>query len=324
MDAPSLDSRETALDLCRLLRDLDGSRQQHGEALARRRADMERRIRDMLESAARGDEATADQDPAPSEGVIVRRWGEVAELLRRVDVEGQADLRAELARAYEGLSAALRAASVRLPGLRPGNLRRNAFHVGMGVGVVVLIEEALTPTTMGIVAGAFAALAWTLELSRRMSARVNRALMRIFSPVSHPHEEHRINSSTWYTTALCLLGLLGEPLVAAVAVGVLAAGDPAAALVGRRFGRTRLLNGRSLEGSAAFVVAGGALAWATLRVWHPELDPAQGLVVAGAAALLGAVGELASGRIDANFSIPLAAALGAAGARAWLTPVLGA
>ena len=100
------------------------------------------------------------------------------------------------------------------------------------------------------------------------------------------------------------------------------AADPAAALVGRRFGRTRMPNGRSLEGSAAFVVAGAAVAWGTLGIWHPELDSARGLMVAGAAAVLGAVGELASGRVDDNFSIPLAAAAGAAGALALVTPAV--
>ena len=45
-------------------------------------------------------------------------------------------------------------------------------------------------------------------------------------------------------------------------------------------------------------------------------------MVAGAAAVLGAVGELASGRVDDNFSIPLAAAAGAAGALALVTPAV--
>jgi dolichol kinase len=99
-----------------------------------------------------------------------------------------------------------------------------------------------------------------------------------------------------------------------VGLAVLGLGDPAAAIVGRTFGRHRLADGRSLEGTAAFVVAGSAAAWLVLTSWHPEVPVA---ATALAAAGGGAAGELVARRIDDNLVIPIAAAFAA-----WVTSVV--
>jgi dolichol kinase len=108
---------------------------------------------------------------------------------------------------------------------------------------------------------------------------------------------------------MVILALLQDKTLATLAVIILGFADPAAALVGRRFGRIRLIHGRSLEGSLTFVVV-GLLAGATaLGLFHPELAWGQILALAGAGALAGATAELFSRRIDDNLSIPVAVAL---------------
>ena len=96
-----------------------------------------------------------------------------------------------------------------------------------------------------------------------------------------------------------------------VAVVVLAVADPMAALVGRRFGCTHLYRGRTLEGSLAFVASGSLCSMAVLLGFYPSLGWGAALITALAASVAGAVTELVSGRLDDNFSIPLAAAAGA-------------
>ena len=93
-----------------------------------------------------------------------------------------------------------------------------------------------------------------------------------------------------------------------------------AALVGRRFGRIRLLNGRSLEGTLAFVVAATLATFTLFMVFHASMGLGVALGLAVAAAVFGAVAELVSLRVDDNFSIPLSAAAGVA----LLATVLGA
>ena len=120
-----------------------------------------------------------------------------------------------------------------------------------------------------------------------------------------------VNSSTWYATAMFGLALTCPPEVCGVAVMVLGIGDPAAAAIGRRFGRTRFSCGRSLEGSLAFVVAGSAAALLTLSLFHPDIAPLNAVLLALGGGLAGAGAELGARSIDDNFMIPLAAAAGA-------------
>jgi dolichol kinase len=195
------------------------------------------------------------------------------------------------------------------PVARPGNYARNVFHVSCGLVALTLLR--LLPGRGWVVAasGTFAAWAWSMEALRRRSPALNDRLMRAFGPVAHPHEWYRVNSGTWYATALLLLALLAPTQAAAIAVLVLAFADPAAAIVGRRFGRTRLLANRSLEGTLAFVTFGTAAALGAL-VGSP-LRFASMLVVAVAASIAGALAELFSGKLDDNFTVPLVVAAAA-------------
>jgi hypothetical protein len=104
--------------------------------------------------------------------------------------------------------------------------------------------------------------------------------MRLFRPVAHSHEAHGVNSATWYATAWALLLVTTPAQAANVGVLALAFGDPVAGIVGRRLGRVKLLKGKTLEGSLAFLVA-TALVGAVYLLWLG--DVAIGAAVATAA-----------------------------------------
>ncbi len=215
-------------------------------------------------------------------------------------------LRARLQPAYESLAASLRRSAIHVPSLRPTNYARNAFHVASALVALFVIE--VVPHLMVFIAGAFALSGWTMEISRRQSTRANDLLMKLFGPVAHPHERHRINSATWYSSALVILALAFAPVLGAIAVTVLGFGDPAAALIGRKYGRTKLVNGRSLQGSLAFVFFGGLFTFGVLAAFHSELGTTHMILLSLAGATFGAVAELFSKTIDDNMSVPLAAA----------------
>jgi len=200
---------------------------------------------------------------------------------------------------------------------RPSNIARSVFHFGSGVVALGLIELLPTRTWLSIAAATFVVAAWSMEIARRGRPEVNARLMRFFGPVAHPEERHRVNSSTWYVTALLLLALFSPMRAAELGVVVLAVADPAAGFIGRRFGRTQLRAGRSLEGTLAFVVVGALVAAAWL-VLSSGMHGSTALILALAAASSGAIAELASTRLDDNFTIPIAAAVSVAGAQALL------
>jgi dolichol kinase len=226
-----------------------------------------------------------------------------------------AELQREVHPAYESLVAWLRSSSMQAPSLRPTNYARNLFHVGAALLALLLLVLAPSQIFIIIAAAVFFCAAWTMEISRRFSPALNERLMRLFGRVAHPHERFRVNSSTWYATALVLLSLWATPAVSSIAVAVLGIGDPIAALVGRRFGRTRLRAGRSLQGSLGFVVAGSLAALAVACAMIPGFMPLR-LLVAGIAGVTGAVVEVFSTQVDDNLTIPLAVAASVTGALA--------
>jgi len=229
------------------------------------------------------------------------------------------ELRARLMPAYERLAAQLRAQALPVPTIRPTNWARIAFHVASGLGALLLLEVILTKNGTLWATGLFAGTAWFLETGRALSVRWNDRLMRVrfFQLIIHPHEHHRVNSATWYGTALLILALVSPPIASAAALAVLALGDPLAGLVGRRWGRTSVGGGRTLEGSIAFAVGGTLAALAVLALWHPVGSGLALTLVAATAAVAGALAEALSHRIDDNLAVPLGAAAGA-----WLAAVL--
>lgn len=317
-NAVALDtSRELAFELLDLLRELDPARWRvEFEAAAQARL---RRISDMLDELRAS--ALSEFD-----GLGER----LRELVAKLDdytpdvgltahecTEAWARFRVQIQPAYEAFAGKLREFEIHVPSLRPTNYKRNAFHVASALFSLCLIQIVLDQPGLFWASGSFAAAAWTMEASRRRWPAVNRAIMRVFQPVAHPHETFRINSATWYATALVLLACTGEPIVQTAAVVILGVGDPIAALVGRRFGRHKLINGRSVEGSGAFLLASTIATVGVLLSFH-ELSLLAALTIALAGAVPATFAELVSKRVDDNFTIPLSAAAGAMAALSFL------
>lgn len=231
-----------------------------------------------------------------------------AESLHLTGSELSADwraLRARLQPVYLALAEALRAEDIHVPSVRPTNVRRTVFHISSGFAALTVIQLAPAQWMLIALAVAFAGYAWSMEYLRRKSSAFNDRLMSFYGPLAHPHEWKRINSATWYASALVLLALSGSTLVCSLAVVVLALGDPAASIVGRRWGKVRLVHARSLEGTATFALTGAAVSFAVISLFYPALGLGTGLLLSCAAGLSGAVTELFSRRLDDNFTIPV-------------------
>lgn len=311
---------ETSSDLHSLLRKIDPSSFRE-EIEAEARAQLSRIMARVHSLCA----DLASETAGGASDVLRQRLTQLRAALERAQQIETASVRAfwaafqrEVHPAYESLAAWLRSSSLPAPSLRPTNYARNVFHVGSALLALFVLVIAPWPAFPLVVAGGLCATAWSLEIARRVSPRANDRLMRFFGAVAHAHERHRVNSSTWYLTALMLLSLLVAPAVSAVAVAVLGFGDPAAALIGRRFGRIRLRAGRSLEGSIGFVAVGALVAFVTASALLPG-TVASHLIVAVVAGITGAVVEMFSTSLDDNLTIPLAVAASVRAAIALLT-----
>jgi dolichol kinase len=182
---------------------------------------------------------------------------------------------------------------------REGEAPRKLIHVALSL-VAAAVAGLLPHVAAATVLAGATFIALSIEAARRWSGRFGARFTDLLGPMMRPREHRHLTGATTlaigYTLAVLLLP--GWPAVAGILVAGVA--DPAAALVGRRFGRHRYPGGKSVEGSAAFL----ALAFLALLALP-------GVGVAGAAfvALGLTVVEALTLPVDDNLYLP---ALGAA------------
>lgn len=191
---------------------------------------------------------------------------------------------------------------------RPENYARSFFHVLSAAVALVLIRLLPDRTWIIGVSASLALMAWTAETARRIHPPVNTYLMRFFSRIAHHEETYKVNSSTWYLTALLGLAIFAPLRSAELGVVVLGFGDPAAGFIGRRIGRTKIRKNRSLEGTLGFFAVGMVAAVGLLLAFH-SLAFGPMLAIAAVASAAGALIELATIHLDDNFTIPVTVAL---------------
>lgn len=120
---------------------------------------------------------------------------------------------------------------------------------------------------------------------------------------SRPGEFRFSGAPPMYASA-CLTALCFEHRVAACAFTILILSDTSAALIGRKWGRHRFSNGKSLEGSLAFLLSGWSIAACYCAAGGL---PGSVLAVWLGAVAVSCVAEFFNEQIhlDDNFTIPL-------------------
>jgi uncharacterized protein (TIGR00297 family) len=181
---------------------------------------------------------------------------------------------------------------------------RQAVHISMG-GFALLLRWITWPQALALAGGA---LLFNLFVLPRFAGRLYRPGDR----------GARIHGILYYPLAVLILLLLfpGRLDIVAAAWGILAAGDGVATLAGRAIGGPRWpwSPDKTIAGTIAFIVAGGA-AGTGLALWcRPSDIPAMfALVAVPLAAVAAAMVETIPIKLDDNLSVALSA-----GATLWL------
>ena len=190
-------------------------------------------------------------------------------------------------------------------------LQRKAIHLGalaLPAGLLVL------PTPLArIVLTSLAVMAVALDIARQRIPAVHEVLVeRAFGWMMRPEEIPAFggplvfNGGVWMFLSAAACAWVFPPGVGAAALAMLMVGDGAAAVVGRKLGRTKWPRSpKSVEGSSAYAVAalGTGLA---VAAW-----PGAGLtpLVCVIGAVTGAVLEALPIPINDNFRVPLLSGL---------------
>ena len=160
---------------------------------------------------------------------------------------------------------------------------------------IPLLYITLDKPEMLIIVGSLTGTALLIEFLKWVSEGFRNLFFRYFKSILRTHEQKgALTGATFYILSTFLCILFFEKKVAIVCILFVVLGDAVAALVGMKWGRTKLIGKKSLEGSAAcFVVC------ATISViW---LNPIIG--IAGAFVATGV--ELLPLRIDDNLTVSL-------------------
>ena len=186
--------------------------------------------------------------------------------------------------------------------------KRRAFHLCAAMVVPVVALGLGYKAAVYTAAIAAAALA-SGEALRLAVPAVNARAVALLGPLLKPREKRTPTAATYLALAsLAVLLLFGIP-AATLALAYSALGDPAAGIVGTKYGRLRVrllgrrLGGKSLEGTLAFLAVSTAVAaglWAAGL--YGTLWPA--LVGAAVAALV----EFLPVPLEDNLTVPLASA----------------
>lgn len=322
-----LETKSFAIRLFNLLRELDPMRWQNTrkQTLKERIFKLEAEVNGLYTrmqdfSAELESSGQASAANLRKLGSTLRQVGDLLTELKAIDTDSHLSylalyqLRKRLQKSYQRLYIMMERLAEPIPQLRLSNLARSLFHCMSATAVLLMIEFVPAFSWMFWIALAYFVFCWGTEGLKLMSPEMKAKVMKMFAPIAHPHEYDKINSATWYGVALLMLSLMPTPVLGIIAVAVLGFADPAAAMVGRKWGKIRLPGNRTLEGSLGFFVTGTLAASAALAVFHPIGDLTTTLLVAGTASACGALGELAGSFPDDNLTIPMASAAGAFGA----------
>jgi dolichol kinase len=145
-----------------------------------------------------------------------------------------------------------------------------------------------------------------IDYGRYYHKTLSELVDKIFGFIMRKHEKDskkkNLNGATYVLLSAVIVILLFPKVFVVTAFAVLIIGDSTAALIGRKFGKTKFLL-KSLEGTLAFFVSSCFVVLLSPKVEGNLTEYAIGII----AVAVGAIAENISGEwADDNFSIPVA------------------
>ncbi len=181
-------------------------------------------------------------------------------------------------------------------------LRKMIHLCSLSIPIIAAKIGYMTSVTILVSLAAFAVI---VDLSRYVHPAISKIFYKVFGFMLREHEvdlkKKNLNGATYVLLSALLCLIIFPPKIFATAFSVLIISDSSAALIGRKFGRHKLL-AKSLEGTLAFFVSAIIVVFLTPKVNYILTE----YIIAFFAVAVGAIVENVSyGWADDNFTIPI-------------------
>ena len=172
---------------------------------------------------------------------------------------------------------------------------------------IPVIYSYIDKYTAALILGILAATAVTIDIVTKLSPQIRGIYFKVFGGMLRRHEKFDkrilLNGASWVLISAFLTVLIFPKLIAITALAVLVISDIAAALFGRKFGKTPFFD-KSLEGSAAFFISGAlVVSYISLMNGLPVYFYLFGIISVIAAAVIEAASTVL--KMDDNLSVPM-------------------
>ncbi len=187
---------------------------------------------------------------------------------------------------------------------------RKFAHAALGMAFLyIFIYSGFPQTVIWSIAGAYLIWSFSLETARHMNPRINEWVCKAFRPIMREREKTRVNSAIFYSISMAIVYFGFPTEVTVLTMLFIALGDPAAGIVGIYWGRKKLTQHSSLEGSlACFAVCALSAAICGAFLFEVSLGFFPLVLFAGLCGLVGAVAETSFKKFDDNLVMPLLSA----------------
>lgn len=193
--------------------------------------------------------------------------------------------------------------------------RRSDLHLARKIWHIVTVFAmflgwVLFPKWLSITILLVAMVAFlSVDFIRQYHKGLNDWMIHAFRVIMRESEVNKLAGTTYLLTGVAIVVFIFPRPVTSMTLLFLAFADPIASYVGIRWGKDKIINNKSFQGTMAAYVVCALASFIYLAYWGQPLG--RSVVFALIAGAVGALAELLPfGKIDDNFTLPVASAVG--------------
>jgi len=178
-------------------------------------------------------------------------------------------------------------------------LMRKLIHICSSIFAYALFF--FNQETVCLIVGIGSILILIFEILRINYKSINRIFIKIFGKVTRNFEKNKLTGASYVMLSSFIVLLpVFESYVCIISILVMSYSDTAAAIIGKKYGKTKIFS-KTLEGSFAFFI----VAFIIALVMYPQIN----LALSITAIVIATIVEILPLNIDDNFSVPITVAL---------------